>query len=474
MKIQRVKQMAAGFGMIAVFLLSGCGGGGSAAGTTGGTTTQTSSTVSMTPTALLATITTFTSNPLNIARSLGGWDWISFGTNFGTLLTNLSYTLEMQKITYQSLGADGLPHTMSGLLILPRAVSGVRPAVPILMFQHGTEPYRPYSPSQYLLHLDRPADYPEVMVAAAIAATGYAVAMADYEGMGDSTGTQPYVHGSALAGQVIDMLRASRNLIAGGTSPCTWNNQLFLMGYSEGGYVTTTATRELQLRHAAEFTVTAAAALSAPHDLSGTMRNLMLANSTSKAPYFLPFLLTGYNYAYGGQTSIFTPLSALGSPYNSTLPPLFTGTTQSDKISEAMGMVFSPTTLIVPRNVLTTTFSTLLATDTGAGSAFSFLRQNDSFRDPLNGGAIWVPTVPFRMNHHQSDELVPFGNSQVAFDAFSTAGGKRHGGTGAGAELVRETVTLSFNPSDPTKTVHLGAAFPELSNGWNWLNSFKH
>ena len=49
---------------------------------------------------------------------------------------------------------------------------------------------------------------------------------------------------------------------------------------------------------------------------------LMLSDSTSKAPYFLPFLITGYNYSYGG---IFNTASALGSTYNSTIPPLFAG-----------------------------------------------------------------------------------------------------------------------------------------------------
>jgi Secretory lipase len=454
--------------LLVTILTAGCGSSGITTANP-----ATSSTASITPAALMASVTSAVSNPLNIARSLGGWDWVSFFSNFGTMLTSITYTLDMQKITYQSVGADGFPHTMTGLLILPRAVSGARPSVPILMYQHGTEPYRLYSPSRYLLHMDRPGDYPEIMVAAAIAAGGYAVAMADYEGMGDNTSPQPYVNGSVLARQVIDMLRASRDRIATATSPCIWNNQLFLMGYSEGGYVTMTTTRELQLRNAAEFTVTAAAALSGPHDLSGTMRTLMLSNSTSKAPYFLPFLLTGYNYAYGGQSSIFNSASALASPFNSTIPSLFTGSTTSDKISEAMGMTFSPVSLIVPKSVLTTTFTALLTTDTAAGSAYSFLRQNDSFRDPENGGTIWRPMVPVRMYHHQSDELVPYGNSQVAFDAFSSAGGKRHGGTGPGIELVRETVSLNFNPSDPTKTVHFGAAFPELSNGWSWLNSFK-
>lgn len=447
-------------------LTSGCSGSG----------TTTSGTVSVTPVALMASVTSAVSNS-NIAYSLRGWDWVSFASNFGSMLTsiNYKYTLDMQKITYQSVGADGLPHTMTGLLILPRAVSGPPPSVPILMYQHGTEPFRPYSPSQYLLHMESPADYPEVMVAAAIAAGGYAVAMTDYEGMGDNTSPQPYVNGAVLARQVIDMLRASRDAIATASSPCSWNKQLFLMGYSEGGYVTMTTTRELQLRYAAEFTVTAAAALSGPHDLSGTMRTLMLSDNTSKAPYFLPFLLTGYNYSYGGQSSIFNADLALKGPFNSTIPPLFTGSKTSDIISVAMGMVYSPSasvTLIVPKSVLTDTFLSLLTTDTSAGSAYSFLRQNDSFRDPQNGGAFWRPMVPVLMVHHQSDDLVPYGNSQIAFNAFSSVGGKRHGGTGPGVELVRETVSLNFDPSDPTKTVHLGAAFPELIRGWNWLKQF--
>jgi hypothetical protein len=43
---------------------------------------------------------------------------------------------------------------------------------------------------------------------------------------------------------------------------------------------------------------------------------------------------------------------------------------------------------------------------------------------------------------------------------------------GPGVELVEERVSLSIS-ADPVKTVHLGAAFPELSDGWKWLDSFK-
>jgi pimeloyl-ACP methyl ester carboxylesterase len=307
------------------------------------------------------------------------------------------------------------------------------------------------------------------MVAAAIAATGYAVALVDYEGMGDNTDSQPHVVGAILAQQVIDLLKASRDIIAGSNSPCTWNNQLFLMGYSEGGYVTMAVTRELQLRPVAGFTVTASAPLSGPHDLSGTQRNVILTGGTFKAPYFVPMLLTSYNYAYGGQTTDFSPGSpgfAMLTPFDSTLPPLFDGNSQSIAISQAMGMTFNPVSLIDPKIILTQAFIDKLSVDTSAVVA-TFLKQNDSYRDPQSANATWVPTVPIRMIHHPNDELVPYGNSQVAFNAFKAAS------AASTVELIAETAIVNI-PSGSVKTVHYGSAFPELIDGWNWLDGFKH
>lgn len=447
--------------LAAAFLMAGCGSKSSDGGNI----------VNINPASLLVSIKNSIQQP--VERALDGWDWDSYISNFAPLLTNLQYTIDMQKVTYQSTGADGKPHSMTGLLILPNALFGSKPSVPILMYQHGTEVYRRFSPSQYLNHQDRPKDYPEVMVAAAIASTGYAVALVDYEGMGDNTGTQPHVVGAVLARQVVGMLRASRDIIGGtagnSSSPCRWNSQLFLMGYSEGGYVTMATTRELQLNHAAEFTVTASVPLSGPHDLSGTMRGLILSDNTFKAPYFAPLLLTGYNYAYGGLTADFNPAAALLPPYNTTIPPLFDGNSKSDTISEAMGMTFSPVKLIVPKSIMTPQFIAQLTLDTSPVTGF--MKQNDSYRLPGNVNSVWAPTVPMRMIHHKNDELVPYSNSQVAFDAFSTAGAKSHTVRGPGVELIEETATVNVS-SDPVKTVHFGSAFPELIRGWKWLEGF--
>jgi len=71
--------------------------------------------VSINPTQLLAGISNSILQP--ITRSLGGWEWSGFMTSF-------RYTLDMQKVTYQSIGADGKTYTMTGLLILPRSTNG--------------------------------------------------------------------------------------------------------------------------------------------------------------------------------------------------------------------------------------------------------------------------------------------------------------------------------------------------------------
>lgn len=430
--------------MAAIILIAGCGKNDDKPAVHG---------TRIDPAALVAAITTAAQQ--TTTGAIKDWEWSGFITSFGNLLSQTQYSLEMRKITYTSTGMDGTQQTLSGLLILPVAVASGKPAVPILMYQHATQTYRPHSPSQFLSHQDRPGDYPEVMVAAAIATNGYAVAMPDYEGLGDDAGTHNFVHGASLARQVIDMLKASRSVITGPTSTCTWNNQLFLLGYSEGGYATMVATRDLQA--GGEFTVTASAPLAGPHDLSGVMRQEILADRPYKAPYFVPYILGSYNLAYAAQTNSFSPTFALAPPYATTLPPLIDGSTTSEDVSRAMGMSFDPLVLIEPKSVLTQQFIDLLANDTS--QVVALLAENNSYRG-------WAPAVPLRMIHHRDDDLVPFANSQVAFNAFSSAGAKRF------VSLQETTAALTI-PGSSDKTVHFSAALPTLSEGWTWLNSFR-
>ncbi len=452
---RNVMQTAVLLVLVFSLLLAGCGSSGNgtpvvvssqpvtvAPGVTLTTAAFNSSVVSQVS-AVLAT------NPANAS------DLMKFLTYFGDIVTHGTYDIELHRMQYLSKRADGTTVTLSGLVILPRTAAGTVPAVPILMYQHATEPYRPNSPSQFLVPGRNPLDYPEVVFAAAMATTGYAVAMPDYEGMGDNTDVQPFVHAASLAGQVVDMLRATRDALAGKvgffSSPCTWNGKLFLMGYSEGAFVTLATTRELQLNHAGEFTVTAAAPLSGPHDLSGTMRSVILANTTFKAPYFLPFVLTSYYSVYHDPK--LSPTYTMIAPYQTTLPPLFNGNFTGETISMAMGMRFNPVQLIVPKSILTQQFIADLQSTTSAISGY--LQENDTYRG-------WAPAMPVRMLHNPADDLVPYANSQVAFNAFSSAGAKQR------VSLVQSTDTVNLS-SSTVPTVHAAAALPELHDAWNWI-----
>ena len=113
----------------AAIFMAGCGSQTSSSNGSG-------TVVNINPAQLLAGISNSIQQP--VTRALGGWEWGGFINSFGSLLTGVSYTLDMQKVTYQSTGADGKAHTMTGLLILPRAIIGAKPSVPILMLQHGT------------------------------------------------------------------------------------------------------------------------------------------------------------------------------------------------------------------------------------------------------------------------------------------------------------------------------------------------
>jgi hypothetical protein len=94
--------------------------------------------------------------------------------------------------------------------------------------------------------------------ALAFGTAGYITALPDYIGYGDSGNHfHPYLHAKTLAAAVVNMLKASKTYCA--TNNIALSGKLFLAGYSEGGYATMAATKEIQENHAAEFTITASA-----------------------------------------------------------------------------------------------------------------------------------------------------------------------------------------------------------------------
>ncbi len=145
------------------------------------------------------------------------------------------YGVAAYRMTYLTQDGYGQPITASALVVVPQKAAGA--SSPVLSYQHATIKRNAQAPS-YLADLASP----EIVMAS----LGFLVVSSDYVGYGASHGAaHPYLLAAPSAAAVIDLLTASKYWRE--TQKIADNGQLFLAGYSEGGYVTMAAARALQL-----------------------------------------------------------------------------------------------------------------------------------------------------------------------------------------------------------------------------------
>ena len=214
--------------LVFVAALAGCGGGGGGGDESVVGTTPTSPVPTpersgqLESAALLGTLAA-----TDIAAALA--DKESLAQDVVPRFAVTSYRLE-----YLTTDADGRQVRASGLVSVPVKAAGAKS--PVLSYQHGTLFKDAEAPSNNAVASE---------VAVVLASLGYIVLAPDYVGFGASRGTpHPYLLSAPSAAATIDFLTAAR----------TWrsqanvvdNGQLFMTGYSEGGYVTMAAHRALQ------------------------------------------------------------------------------------------------------------------------------------------------------------------------------------------------------------------------------------
>ena len=170
------------------------------------------------------------------------------------------YAVNSYRLTYLTTNKDGAQTTASGLISVPVKPSGARS--PVLSYQHATTFHDDQAPSNKVEAVEPPL---------VLASLGYVVVAADYVGFAASKGqVHPYLTAAPTANVVMDMLTASD----------TWrqrtgvadNGQLFLAGYSEGGYATMAAHRAIHLANGAlKQRVQAAVPGAGPYDVTETL-----------------------------------------------------------------------------------------------------------------------------------------------------------------------------------------------------------
>jgi hypothetical protein len=333
------------------------------------------------------------------------------------------YGVEVYQILYQTVNSRGNITQASGALVLPQ---NVKKDLPLLSYQHGTVLEKTEVASQ--------GRGDELLVGMLLGSVGYATSMPDYLGLGASPGLHPYVHAKSTAVAVVDMLRASRAFCASKNQGL--NNQLFLMGYSEGGYATMASHREIEQLHSAEFALTASAPMAGPHDISGTMLQIMIGDKTYNTPYYLPFTLFAYNEVYG----FFNAANEiLLEPYATQLPPLFDGYHSGSEINSLMPSV--------PSKIFRPDFLDAMRLNPDH-PFYLALQDNDLYN--------WTPVAPMHMYHCHADVTVPYMNSQVALDSFHARGA---------------THVQLLDPY-PSGTHGTGALYCMLA-AWQWFETLK-
>lgn len=174
--------------------------------------------------------------------------------------------------------------TVSGLVVFPMDIEGT---APILVWSHGTLFDEHRAPSSWT--------HP-VQLQLMPALNGMITFMPDYVGYGASAELiHPYIQRDELVASVIDMVHAGREFLEQQSVP--FSDELYLWGFSEGGYVTLATAHELDTNAAHELGVTEVHAVSGPYDLLQAS-SLILADETYPIPAYVAFLFAAYNDRY--------------------------------------------------------------------------------------------------------------------------------------------------------------------------------
>lgn len=287
----------------------------------------------------------------------------------------VEYGIQIYKISYYTT-LQGESQVASGLVCVPM---GEGP-FPIISYQNGTNTLHSNAPSEN-------PDYNLYMMLESITSTGFVVAIPDYIGFGSSDNSfHPYLHKESTVQTVVDMLRAIDEL-AENELNVSISNDLYITGYSQGGWATMAVQKAIETEFSNEFNLKASACGSGPYDLS-YINEYILSQETYPMPYF-----TGYMFnSYQNLGVMTTPIdSVFQEPYAEKIPALYDGTMSGEEINDEL------TTVVA--DLFTENYIANYETDT----TFTSLRE--TLVD--NSVEAWVTSTPTRIYHGTADDFVP-------------------------------------------------------------------
>lgn len=333
----------------------------------------------------------------------------------------IEYSVDVVKIVYYTYDPAGELVIASGALMIPIQLIDM----PSICFHHGTETKRSQVASGF------PLSTGEGFAGLIMASVGFLTFQPDYLGLGESEILHPYLFAKSYSDASIDLL------IAGSTycnqEGITLNGDLYLGGYSEGGYASLAVQKEIEKQFSFEFKIVANTPQAGPYDLHETVKYL-IGFEEYPEPTFLAYMVTAYNDVYGWNRLEDFFLD----PYAGQMEQLFDGNHTNGEINSNLPKKIS---LLFKESFITGYLN---------GSETEFINAVKE-NTLLN----WAPIAPVRFYHSITDEIVPYQNSLTALENL-----KAHGGS-----------EVSLVTIDGMK--HAEAALTAISQMTEWFDSLR-
>lgn len=276
------------------------------------------------------------------------------------------YSVSLYRLNYPTIDGYGKKVIASGVIAIPS--KGINMPSPLLSFQHGTIFQDKEAPSN-----DLNAGAPPAI----LASLGYITVAADYVGYGQSKGkAHPYLLKKPSARAVTDFIKHATHWLK--QTNISLNKQLFLTGYSEGGYVTMAAHQALQARPIAGLNLTASIPAAGPYHISRTLKSFTSLSTNNQ-----------------------TITSLADSDNDQKLSPIIVDWL-TDKIMDQL----------IPDNSDVIFQDTIIRDYVRNGSAG--VAQHNVYA--------WQATAPTFLFHGRNDVTVPFFNATDARDAMTARG----------------------------------------------------
>jgi predicted esterase len=293
------------------------------------------------------------------------------------------YSVKAYKLVYLTTNTDGKEIQASGAVLIPVTTK----ALPILSQQHGTIQNDQSAPSYYGTNTEAWS------FGTVLSSTGYVVSAPDYIGYGASNSVpHPYQHAQSLATASADMLRAVKEFCK--QNSVNLNSQLFLAGYSEGGYATMALHKHLETNLANEFTVTASAPGAGAYNTTAFAQHIIGSNQP------LSFINT-YLWVLETVDRVYK----LNRPYSYYVNEPYA--TELENGSQGVDP------LVSPQQLFRASFRSTVQNGTDA-AFMAALRDNDIYD--------WKPNAPLALFHGTADDYVPYFNSENAYAAMQARG----------------------------------------------------